>query len=89
MHRWGFWVKILESLNGENNAQNLICIAKMVVMVFESFDWLPPKNRLDVASSNSSIIVVFVVQTERKVLRLHSSCLADSTPSGRKALETA
>ena len=43
MRRRGFWVKKLEILYGENNAQNLICIAMMAAVVFEPYDWLRPK----------------------------------------------
>ena len=38
--RRGFRVKRLESLYGENNAQNLICIAKMAAMVWRNLSIL-------------------------------------------------
>ena len=36
----------------ENNAQNLICIAKMAAVGSEPYDWLRPKNRLDDVTSD-------------------------------------
>ena len=36
----------------ENNAQNLICIGKIAACVFEPYDWLCPKNRLDDVTSD-------------------------------------
>ena len=57
MRRGGFWVKKLESLYGENNVQNPICIAKMTAVVFEHYDWLHPKNKVgDVTSDKIRVL---------------------------------